>query len=155
MAVDTDRLPSDQGGHAMKADFLRTAFVRNVRLVASTTLLSVWGYSHLAATPVLGDTILPLLAALLIAPGANWFERRGHGGYRPWLLAAFALVALTGLMFWAGTEESLDAFAHSPWFVLPVWGLALYGLVRNATGAERSAAAARAASAAAHAPDAG
>ena len=65
-------------------------------------------------------------------------------------------MALTALMFWAGTEETLDAFAHSPWFVLPVWVLALYGLVRNATGAERSAAAAeRAASAAAHAPDVG
>lgn len=140
----------------MKTDFLSTAFVRNARLVASTTLLSVWGYSHLAATPVLGDTILPLLIALFIAPGANWFERRGNGGYRPWLFALLALVALTGLMFWAGTEESLAAFAHSPWFVLPVWALALFGLVRNATGAERSAAAAaRAASAAAHAPDAG
>jgi hypothetical protein len=139
----------------MKADFLHTDFLRNVRLVVSTTLLSVWGYSHLAATPVLGDTILPLLLALFIAPGANWFERRDNGGYRPWLYALLALVALTGLMFWAGTEETIDAFAHSPWFVLPVWVLALYGLVRNATGAERSAAAARAASAAAHAPDVG
>lgn len=139
----------------MKADFLHTDFLRNVRLVVSTTLLSVWGYSHLAATPVLGDTILPLLLALFIAPGANWFERRDNGGYRPWLYALLALVALTGLMFWAGTEETIDAFEHSPWFVLPVWVLALYGLVRNATGAERSAAAARAASAAAHAPDVG
>ncbi|KQY55137.1 hypothetical protein [Lysobacter sp. Root494] len=138
----------------MKTDFLRTDLMRNVRLVASTTLLSVWGYSHLAATPVLGDTILPLLVALFIAPGANWFERRG-GGYKPWLFALLALVALTGLMFWAGTEETLGAFAHSPWFVLPVWTLALYGVVRNATGAERSAAAARAASAAAHASDVG
>lgn len=133
----------------MKADFLR-----NLRLVASVTLLTVWGYSHLAATPVLGDTILPLLLALLIAPGANWSERLGQG-YRPWLFAVLALVALTGLMFWAGTEQSLDAFAHSPWFVLPVWALALFGLVRNATGAERSAAAARARSAAEHAPDVG
>jgi hypothetical protein len=139
----------------MKPDFLQTALARNVRLVASTTLLSVWGYSHLAATPMLGDTILPLLLALFIAPGANWFERRDNGGYKPWLYALLALVALTGLMFWAGTEETIDAFAHSPWFVLPVWMLALYGLVRNATGAERSAAAARAASAAAHAPDVG
>ena len=139
----------------MKADFLRTALMRNLRLVASATLLSVWGYSHLAATPVLGDTIVPLLVALLIAPGANWFDRRGSAGYRPWLFAVFAVVALTGLMFWAGTEEALDAFSHSPWFVLPVWFLALYGLVRNATGAERSAEAARAASAAAHAPDVG
>ena len=141
----------------MKPDFLQTALARNVRLVASTTLLSMWGYSHLAATPVLGDTILPLLLALFIAPGANWFERRENGGYKPWLLALLALMALTGLMFWAGTEESLDAFAHSPWFVLPVWVLALYGLVRNATGAELSAAAAaaHAASAAAHAPDVG
>jgi hypothetical protein len=139
----------------MKADFLHTDLGRNVRLVASTTLLSVWGYSHLAATPVLGETILPLLVALFIAPGANWFERRVHGGNRPWLFALLALVALTGLMFWAGTEETLDAFAHSPWFVLPVWVLALYGLVRNATGAERSAAAARAESAAAHAPRVG
>jgi hypothetical protein len=136
----------------MKPDFLQTALARNVRLVASTTLLSVWGYSHLAATPMLGDTILPLLLALFIAPGANWF---GDSGYRPWLYALVALVALTGLMFWAGTEEAIDAFAHSPWFVLPVWVLALYGLVRNATGAERSAAAARAACAAAHAPDVG
>jgi len=139
----------------MKADFLHTDFGRNVRLVASTTLLSVWGYSHLDTTPVLGDTILPLLLALFIAPGANWFERRDNGGYKPWWYALLALVALTGLMFWAGTEETIDAFAHSPWFVLPVWGLALYGLVRNATGAERSAAAAHAASAAAHAPDVG
>jgi len=137
----------------MKPDFLQTTLARNVRLVASTTLLSVWGYSHLAATPVLGDTILPLLLALFIAPGANWFG--DNGGYRPWLYALVALVALTGLMFWAGTEEAIAAFAHSPWFVLPVWVLALYGLVRNATGAERSAAAARAASAAAHAPDVG
>jgi len=134
----------------VKADFLR-----NLRLVASATLLSLWGYSHLAATPVLGDTVLPLLLALFIAPGANWFERRGSNGYRPWLFAVFAMVALTGLMFWAGTEETLGAFSHSPWFVLPVWALALYGLARNATGAERLAAAARAASAAAHAPDVG
>ena len=139
----------------MKPDFLQTTLARNVRLVASTTLLSVWGYSHLAATPVLGDTILPLLLALFIAPGANWFERRDNSGYKPWLYALLALVALTGLMFWAGTEETIGAFAHSPWFVLPVWVLALYGLVRNATGAELSAAAARAASAAAHAPDVG
>lgn len=138
----------------MKADFVDTDFMRNVRLVASTTLLSVWGYSHLAATPVLGDTILPLLVALFIAPGANWFEHR-QGGYRHWLFALLALVTLTGLMFWAGTEETLGAFTHSPWFVLPVWATALFGLVRNATGAERSAAAARAASAAAHAPDVG
>jgi hypothetical protein len=139
----------------MKPDFLQTTLARNVRLVASATLLSVWGYSHLAATPVLGDTILPLLLALFIAPGANWFERRDNSGYKPWLYALLALVALTGLMFWAGTEETIGAFAHSPWFVLPVWVLALYGLVRNATGAELSAAAARAASAAAHAPDVG
>ena len=139
----------------MKPDFLQTTLARNVRLVASATLLSVWGYSHLAATPVLGDTILPLLLALFIAPGANWFERRDNSGYKSWLYALLALVALTGLMFWAGTEETIDAFAHSPWFVLPVWVLALYGLVRNATGAELSAAAARAASAAAHAPDVG
>jgi len=132
---------------------MRSDFLRNARLVASTTLLSVWGYSHLAATPVLGEMILPLVLALLIAPGANWLERRASG-YRPWLFAVFALVALTGLMYWLGTEESLGAFAHGPWFVLPVWALALFGLVRNATGAERSAAAERAASAA-HAPGTG
>ena len=139
----------------MKPDFLQTTLARNGRLVASTTLLSVWGYSHLSATPMLGDTILPLLLALFIAPGANWFERRDNSGYKPWLYALLALVALTGLMFWAGTEETIGAFAHSPWFVLPVWVLALYGLVRNATGAERSAATAQDASATAHAPRVG
>lgn len=134
---------------SMKADFMR-----NVRLVASTTLLSVWGYAHLAQTPLLGDTIAPLLLALLIAPGANWFGR--HGGYRFLLVALLAFLALTALLYWTGSEATLVPFAHSPWFVVPVWGMALFGIVRNATSAGRSGLPAReGASADAHATDAG
>lgn len=118
---------------------MATDISRNLRLVLATTLLAVWGYSHLARTPVLGDTIAPLLAALLVAPGAGWFEPRG-GDYRPVLLALLALAAITWLLFQVGTGDSLVAFAHSPYFVLPVWALALFGLVRNATSAERLAA---------------
>ena len=73
---------------------MKTDFARNVRLVASTTLLSVWGYSHLAQTPVLGDTIAPLLLALFMAPGANWFGRQGHGGYPALLVALLAFAAV-------------------------------------------------------------
>lgn len=134
---------------------MKSDFVRNLRLVASTTLLSLWGCSQLVAMPLLGESIAPLVLALLIAPGADWFDRRAHGGYVGWLLALLALVTLTGLLFWMGSEASLQAFSRSPWFVVPVWLLALFGLVRNATSAERSAAAAQAASAAAHAPGAG
>lgn len=134
----------------MKADC-----VRNVRLVASTTLLSLWGYSHLAHTPVLGETIAPLVLALLLAPGANWFGRHGRGSYRFLLVALLAFVAITGLLYWAGSTATLESFERSPWFVVPVWGLGLFGLVRNALSAERSAASAQAASAAAHATDAG
>lgn len=132
---------------------MKSDFMRNVRLVASTTLLSLWGYSHLAQTPLLGDLVAPLIVALLIAPGANWFDRRAYGSWRSWLLAVLALIVFTGLLFWMGSEASLEAFSHSPWFVLPVWGLALVGLVRNATNAERLAAAAQAGPAVAHAPD--
>lgn len=112
---------------------------RNLRLVVATTLLAAWGYAHLARTPVLGDTIAPLVAALLVAPGAGWFEPR-RGDYRRLLLGLFALCALTWLLLRVGTGESLVAFARSPYFVLPVWALALVGLVRNATSAERRAA---------------
>ena len=134
---------------------MKTDFARNVRLVASTTLLSLWGYSHLAQTPVLGDTIAPLLLALFMAPGANWFGRHGHGGYRALLVALLAFAAITALLYRTGSTTTLESFEHSPWFVLPLWGLALVGLVRNATNAERSAASAQAATAAAHATDAG
>lgn len=137
----------------MKADAMKADVLRNLRLVASTTLVSVWGYSHLAATPVLGDTVLPLLLGLLIAPGANWSGRHPQSGYRYWLYAVFALVLLTALMYWAGTDGSLRAFSQSPAFVLPVWLLAVFGLVRNATSAERTAAAERAAATGAHVPE--
>lgn len=129
---------------------------RNARLVVATTLLSLWGYSHLAQTPVLGDTAGPLILALLVAPGANWWGPRGQGGYRFLLLALLAFAAITAVLFWAGSEPTLAAFSHSPWFVLPLWVLALFGMVRNALSAERSAISAReAASADAHATDAG
>lgn len=127
----------------MKPDLLR-----NLRLTAATTLLSLWGYSHLAQTPMLGDTAAPLIAALLIAPGASW---HGRGNYRFLLLALVAFVAITVLLFRSGPEATLQAFSQSPWFVLPVWALGLFGLVRNATGAERSEVSAQAASAAASA----
>jgi hypothetical protein len=135
---------------AVKADSLR-----NARLVASTTLLSLWGYSHLAQTPVLGNTVAPLILALLLAPGANWFGRHGRGGYRPLLVALLAFAAITALLYWMGSTATLASFGHSPWLVIPLWGLGLFGLVRNATGAERSTASAQAACAAAHAADAG
>ena len=135
----------------------KSDFVRNLRLVAATLLLSVWGFAHLAWTPVLGETILPLLLALLVAPKTGF----GHWGTDKaaalaMLVALVALFALTALMFAFGTEPSLVAFAHSPYFVLPIWTLGLIGLARNATSAERSEAASAAAeSAGAHATDAG
>jgi FtsH-binding integral membrane protein len=134
---------------------MKSDFARNVRLVTATTLLSLWGYSHLEQTSLLGDLIAPLVLALLIAPGANWFERGTRGGHRTWAIALLALVVFTALLSWMGSEESLGEFSHSPWFVLPVWLLALVGLVRNATHAERSAASAQAGTVVAHAPDAG
>lgn len=133
---------------------MTTDIVRNLRLVVATTLLSLWGYSHLAQTPVLGDSIAPLLAALLVAPGAGWFERRG-GDHRPLLIAILALLLITWLMQALGTQASLTAFSHSPYFVLPVWALGLLGLVRNATHAERLAASAQPAPAAGQVTDAG
>lgn len=129
----------------MKADFSR-----NFRLVAATTLAAVWAYSHLARTPWLGDTVAPLVIALLIAPGVNWRLRGSQ-----LLLALLALVVITALLFWAGSDAALDAFSHSPWFVLPLWALTMFGLVRNAVSAERSAALAKDAPAPASAPDAG
>jgi hypothetical protein len=131
----------------MKADALR-----NLRLVMATTLLSVWGYSHLAQTPWLGDTVGPLVLALVVAPGVSWRSARTA---RFLLVALVAFLALTAVLYWQGSSGTLQAFTHDPWFVVPVWLLALFGLVRNAISAERSAALARAASAAAHAPDAG
>lgn len=131
----------------MKADALRT-----LRLVASTTLLSLWGYSHLAQTPWLGDTVAPLVLALVIAPGVSWRSARTA---RFLLVALVAFIALTGLLYWQGSAGTLQAFTHDPWFVVTIWLLALFGLVRNAISAERSAASAQAASAAAHATDAG
>lgn len=131
---------------------MQTDFVRNLRLVAATTLLSLWGFTHLAATPVLGDTILPLLVALLIAPGSvfgQWVANKA--GVKALIAALLALIAITLLLYGLGSEQDLLAFSHSPYFVLPVWVLGLFGLVRNATSAERSAASVRAASAAAHA----
>lgn len=133
---------------------MQTDFARNLRLVAATTLLSLWGFTHLAATPVLGDTILPLLVALLIAPGSvfgQWVANKA--GVKALIAALLALIAITLLLYGLGSEQDLLAFSHSPYFVLPVWVLGLFGLVRNATSAERSAASVRAASAAAHAMD--
>jgi hypothetical protein len=134
---------------------MQTDVARNLRLVAATTLLSLWGFTHLAATPVLGDTILPLLVALLIAPGSvfgQWVANRA--GVKGLIAALLALVAITLLLYGLGSEQELLAFSHSPYFVLPVWALGLFGLVRNATSAERFAAPVRAASGAAHAMDA-
>jgi len=131
----------------MKADVLRT-----LRLVLATTLLSVWAYAQLLRTPWLGDTMLPLVLALVVAPGPSW---RNPRELRFLLAALVGFVVLTGLLYWMGTDAALQSFAHSPWFVVPVWLLALFGLVRNAVSAERLAAAARAASATAQAPDAG
>lgn len=131
----------------MKADALR-----NLRLVIATTLVSVWGYSHLAQTPVLGETLLPLICALLVAPGLPW---AGSRALRFLLFAFVGFLVLVALLYWKGSDVALWAFTHSPWFVLPLWLLAMFGLVRNATAAERSAALARGAAAAAHAPDAG
>lgn len=129
---------------------------RNLRLVVSTLLLSVWGYSHLVETPRLGDTIAPLVVALLIAPGSPLAGWRNGWSRTKSLLAALFLLALCALLYWSGSEQALAAFSHSPYFVLPVWALGLIGLVRNATSAERSEAASAAAeSAGAHATDAG
>ena len=133
---------------------MQTDSARNLRLVAATTLLSLWGFTHLAATPVLGDTILPLLVALLIAPGSvfgQWAANKA--GVKALIAALLALIAITLLLYTLGSEQELLAFSHSPYFVLPVWALGLFGLVRNATSAERSAAPVRAASGAAHAMD--
>lgn len=126
-------------------DIMKPDSLRNLRLTAATTLLSLWGYSHLAQTPMLGDTAAPLIAALLIAPGASW---HGRGNYRFLLLALLAFVAITVLLFQSGSEATLQAFSQSPWFVIPVWALSLFGLVRNATAAERLQASTQAASAA-------
>jgi hypothetical protein len=133
---------------------MQTDSARNLRLVAATTLLSLWGFTHLAATPVLGDTILPLLVALLIAPGSvfgQWVADKA--GVKALIAALLALSAITLLLYGLGSEQELLAFSHSPYFVLPVWALGLFGLVRNATSAERSAVPLRAASGAAHATD--
>lgn len=130
----------------MKADVLR-----NLRLVAATTLLSLWGCSQLAAaSAATGYTMLLLFAALAIAPSAGW-----HGARRFVAIAALAFVLLTAALYLMGSEQALQSFASSPWFVVPVWLLAAFGLVRNAISAERSAAAAHAASVAARATDAG
>lgn len=131
---------------------MKSDVVRNLRLVVATVLVSVWAYSHLARTPGLGDSMIPLILALLVAPGVGW---HGTRTYRFLGLALLAFVVLTGLLYWAGPDAALQAFAHSPWFVVPLGGLALFGLVRNAVSAERSAAVAQSASAAARATDAG
>lgn len=113
---------------------------RNLRLACAATLLSIWGMAHLAAVPVLGDTLAPLLLALVVAPGspfAHW--RANRAGAVALGIALLALLAITTLLARVGSAEELLAFAHSPWFVLPVWGLGLFGLVRNATAAARSA----------------
>lgn len=112
-------------------------FIRNLRLVAATVLLSVWGYAHLVATPVLGKSILPLLLALLIAPGRHWSAWRGA----TWGLAIMLVLVATTLLYVGGTRETLEAVTHSPYFVVPIWLLGCIGLVRNATTAERLAAA--------------
>lgn len=117
---------------------MKPDIARNLRLVAATTLVSVWGYSHLAQTPVVGDTIAPLLLALLVAPGSGFDRwRANRSGVAALAVALVALVAITMLLYGAGTEQELVAFAHNPYFVVPVWALALFGLVRNATSAER------------------
>lgn len=112
-------------------------FIRNLRLVAATVLLSLWGYAHLVATPVLGESILPLLLALLIAPGRSW------AGWRSatWGLAIVLVLAATALLYLTGTRQGLEAVTQSPYFVVPIWLLGCVGLVRNATTAGRLAAA--------------
>lgn len=134
---------------------MQADFSRNLRLVVATTLLSLWAFTHLAETPVLGDTILPLLVALLIAPGSifgQWAANKA--GVKALIAALLSLAAITLLLYGLGSAQELLAFSHSPYFVVPVWVLGLFGLVRNATSAERSAASASAAPAAAHAMDA-
>lgn len=116
------------------SNVMKHDWVRNARLTAATTLLSLWGHSHLAQTPMLGDTAAPLIVALLIAPGVGW---NGRGSYRFMLLALIAFAAITVLLFRSGSEAELQSFSQSPWFVVPVWALCLFGLVRNATAAER------------------
>jgi hypothetical protein len=130
-------------------------FTRNLRLVASTLLLSLWGYSHLAQTPGLGDTILPLVVALVIAPGSPFAQWHSGWSRAKSLFAVLFLLAVTALLYRFGTGQALDAFAHSPYFVVPVWTLGLIGLARNATSAERLAALASAATDSVHARDAG
>ena len=103
--------------------------VRNLRLACAATLLSIWGMAHLAAVPVLGETLAPLLLALVVAPGspfAHW--RANRAGAAALGIALLALLAITTLLARVGSAEELLAFAHSPWFVLPVWGLGLFGL---------------------------
>lgn len=131
---------------------MKTDVVRNLRLVLAASLVTVWAYSHLVRTPLLGDSMIPLLLALLVAPGVAW---HGTRTYRFVALALVGLVVLTALLYWAGTETALQGFAHSPWFVVPLGALALFGLVRNAVSAERSAVAAQSAAAAARATGAG
>ncbi len=129
----------------MKPDVLR-----NLRLVVASTLLSLWAHAQLTAetgTPAI--TMAALVLALVVAPGPGW-----RGSLRFVLVAAAGFVLLTALLYWAGSAHSLPAFGSSPWFVVPVWLLAAFGLVRNAVSAERSEALARSASAAAHAADA-
>lgn len=116
---------------------MNSDFTRNLRLVVSTLLLSLWGYSHLAQTPMLGDTILPLVVALVVAPGSLFGSWR-HGWSRSKsLLAVLFLLATCVLLYRFGSEPALAAFSHSPYFVVPVWALGLIGLTRNATSAER------------------
>ena len=133
----------------MQADFFR-----NLRLVVATSLLSLWGFSHLAETPVLGDTVLPLVVALVIAPGSIFGEWR-RSRYGAWLLVAglFMFAALTAALHWLSSEQSLSALSRSPFLIIPLWTLALIGLVRNATTAERLAFVS-VAPVSAHAPDA-
>lgn len=131
---------------------------RNFRLVVATTLVSLWAFAHLARTPVLGDSLLPLLLALLIAPGSVFVRwRTGRAGVLALVGAVLAFLALTLLLYGASeSAQELRAFSHSPYFVVPVWALALFGLARNATSAERSEAPVSAAvpTPKAHVPDA-
>lgn len=117
--------------------------VRNLRLAGAATLLSIWGMAHLASIPVLGDSIVVLLLALLVSPGSPFSHwRANRAGVLALAAALVALTAITALLARLGSAPELIAFSHSPWFVLPLWALALFGLVRNATASARGASAA-------------
>ena len=121
---------------------MNNEFIRNLKLAIAVTLVTVWAVTWLAEVPFFGTLMLPLVVAPLVQYTSAHFHQPVVWRNRQALITLGVIAVAFGMLFLLSRvvpEEQGKAFIHSAFFVVPVWALSTFGLVRQATALARMA----------------